>query len=53
MTTALLDERAVPPEQLPVCAACPHPLDDHDAIATRFCRDTVAAGHDRGCVCQA
>jgi hypothetical protein len=56
MTPALLDEpapeTAAPPEQTPACAACPHPLDEHDAIAMRFCRATASAGHDRGCVCR-
>lgn len=33
------------------CEACPHPAADHDAIALRFCRATVAAALERGCVC--
>jgi hypothetical protein len=60
VTPALLDGQAppmartvVPPEHVPACAACTHPLEDHDAIATRFCRATVTARLDRGCVCQA
>jgi hypothetical protein len=36
----------------PRCAVCPHPVDDHDAIALRFCRATLAAPIDRGCVCR-
>jgi hypothetical protein len=46
---ALTDSRAV---QDPACAACPHPLADHDAVARRFCRATAGAAPDRGCVCR-
>ncbi|WP_222195146.1 RGCVC family protein [Modestobacter italicus] len=35
------------------CPACAHPLEGHDPIGVRFCRATVAAGLDRGCVCRA
>ena len=34
----------------PRCDVCPHPVDDHDAIALRFCRATLAAAVTRGCV---
>lgn len=53
--TTLLDEpdvRAAPAAEAPGCAACPHPIDDHDAIAQRYCRATVAAELDRGCACR-
>jgi hypothetical protein len=37
------------------CAACPHPLADHDAISLRFCRATEdhrgGGATTRGCVC--
>jgi hypothetical protein len=36
----------------PRCDVCPHPVVDHDAIALRFCRATLAAAIPRGCVCQ-
>ena len=36
----------------PRCDVCPHPVDDHDAIALRFCRATLAAAVTRGCVCR-
>ncbi len=36
----------------PRCDVCPHPAPDHDAIALRFCRATLAAAIDRGCVCR-
>ncbi|SDC91944.1 hypothetical protein SAMN05660690_2924 [Geodermatophilus telluris] len=36
----------------PRCDGCPHPASDHDAIALRFCRATLAAALDRGCVCR-
>jgi hypothetical protein len=36
----------------PRCGVCPHPVADHDAIALRFCRATMAAAIDRGCACQ-
>ncbi|MET0136579.1 MAG: RGCVC family protein [Kibdelosporangium sp.] len=35
-----------------VCATCPHPWQNHDQIAVRYCTATAANGHlDRGCVC--
>lgn len=40
------------PESTAACAACPHPMDGHDAIALRFCRATCAGRFDRGCVCR-
>lgn len=33
------------------CAACPHPLETHDVIATRYCKATTARHRERGCVC--
>ena len=36
----------------PRCDVCPHPVVDHDAIALRFCRATLAAAIVRGCVCR-
>ena len=39
------------PAPLPTCAACPHPLDEHDPIGVRFCSITTARGIDRGCAC--
>lgn len=35
------------------CPACPHPWNDHDQIATRFCAATTDHQFDRGCVCAA
>lgn len=35
------------------CRACPHALDAHDGLGTRFCAATTAAGHSRGCICSA
>jgi hypothetical protein len=59
MIPALLDgqdarmpQTAMPREQASACAVCPHPLDGHDAIASRFCRATVQAELERGCVCR-
>ncbi len=44
---------AMPPSvDDPRCDVCPHPVDDHDAIALRFCRATLAAAITRGCVCR-
>jgi hypothetical protein len=34
------------------CAACAHPTDSHDVIATRFCAVTAARALDRGCACR-
>ena len=34
----------------PTCDVCPHPVVDHDAIALRFCRATMASAIVRGCV---
>ncbi|MGR6965001.1 RGCVC family protein [Geodermatophilus sp. URMC 61] len=36
----------------PRCDVCSHPVVDHDAIALRFCRATLAAAIARGCVCR-
>ncbi|MGY1639037.1 RGCVC family protein [Geodermatophilus sp. SYSU D00742] len=36
----------------PGCDVCPHPVAGHDPIALRFCRATLTAGVDRGCVCR-
>ena len=33
------------------CAVCPHSVESHDMIATRFCKATLASVSDRGCVC--
>jgi hypothetical protein len=33
------------------CDMCPHPLDQHDAIAQRFCTATAAGALSRGCIC--
>jgi hypothetical protein len=33
------------------CDMCPHPLDQHDAIARRFCTATSAGALSRGCIC--
>ena len=34
------------------CSTCPHPLEQHDAIALRYCAATMAAALGRGCICQ-
>ncbi|HEY2694774.1 MAG TPA: RGCVC family protein [Pseudonocardiaceae bacterium] len=34
-----------------MCAACPHPEDNHDVIGQRYCSATIAGGWERGCVC--
>jgi len=36
----------------PICDVCPHPFIDHDAIALRFCRATMASATVRSCVCR-
>jgi hypothetical protein len=33
------------------CAVCPHSVESHDMIASRFCKATLASASDRGCVC--
>jgi hypothetical protein len=30
---------------------CGHPLDEHDLVASRYCRATVAGGLTRDCMC--
>jgi hypothetical protein len=37
---------------LPICGMCLHPLESHDAIATRYCEATSSSGLARGCVCR-
>ncbi len=46
--------RTAPSGEAPeeTCAACPHDLAGHDAIALRFCRATATGSLERGCVCQ-
>ncbi len=34
-----------------VCLVCPHPWDEHDPIAIRYCTATADAGSNRGCAC--
>jgi hypothetical protein len=46
-----VDAPAPESRDVPGCEACPHPVDDHDAIGLRFCRATLASALDRGCVC--
>jgi hypothetical protein len=48
----LLRETAPQPVDDPRCGVCPHPVADHDGIGLRFCRATLAAALDRGCVCR-
>lgn len=33
------------------CPACPHLLQDHDRIGTRYCSATIKSSSTRGCVC--
>jgi hypothetical protein len=33
------------------CDMCQHPLDQHDAIAQRFCTATSAGALSRRCIC--
>ena len=43
---------AVEPAAAELCASCPHPWLDHDAIAIRYCTATLASsGPPHGCVC--
>ncbi|MDX8034047.1 RGCVC family protein [Lentzea sp. BCCO 10_0856] len=34
-----------------VCAACPHPWEEHDPLGVRFCAATTASALPRGCIC--
>lgn len=36
----------------PACAACSHPSEFHDAIATRYCAASASSGLSRTCVCK-
>ena len=47
------DDRAEGPADPRTCRACPHAVDAHDGLGTRFCAATTAAGHSRGCICSA
>lgn len=38
--------------ELPICGMCLHPLECHDAIATRYCEATSSSALARGCVCR-
>ena len=33
------------------CAVCAHAWSEHDTIAARYCKATVAGQFKRGCVC--
>jgi hypothetical protein len=33
------------------CAACEHPLADHDATGRRYCAATTNSALTRGCIC--
>ncbi|WIX81139.1 RGCVC family protein [Amycolatopsis carbonis] len=35
------------------CPSCPHPLEEHDVIARRYCAATAVGNTERGCVCGA
>jgi hypothetical protein len=48
-TTTLLEPASA---DRATCAACPHPLAEHDPIGLRFCRATTAGNVERGCVCR-
>jgi hypothetical protein len=34
-----------------LCASCPHPLADHDALGLRYCTASGVSGLSRGCIC--
>jgi hypothetical protein len=36
----------------PACAACSHPSEFHDAIATRFCAASASSALSRTCICK-
>jgi hypothetical protein len=38
-------------EHVAICAMCPHPWNNHDQIAARYCTASVTSGQSRGCVC--
>ncbi|MBN1092877.1 RGCVC family protein [Blastococcus sp. TML/M2B] len=40
-----------PTAPAPGCAACPHPVGNHDPVALRWCRATTGSALDRTCVC--
>ncbi|HEX3713680.1 MAG TPA: RGCVC family protein [Trebonia sp.] len=40
-----------PDEQPEAACPCGHAADEHDSLASRYCRATVTGGLDRGCMC--
>jgi hypothetical protein len=46
---AVVDTAAL---ELPICGMCLHPLESHDAIATRYCAASASSALARGCVCR-
>ncbi|WP_425550972.1 RGCVC family protein [Actinoallomurus oryzae] len=36
---------------LPTLCACGHPVDEHDAVAARYCRATASGSLHRDCIC--
>lgn len=43
-----LDDRA---DTTGVCAVCPHPWAEHDALGVRYCTATTVSALPRGCIC--
>jgi hypothetical protein len=50
MTTSTPQTAEITPTSA-LCASCPHPLADHDALSLRFCTASAASGLSRGCIC--
>jgi hypothetical protein len=46
MTTT---SRGEPPPD--TACACGHPAEEHDAVASRYCRATAEGGMSRRCIC--
>jgi hypothetical protein len=46
-----LDTGAIAVRERPLCAACTHDLDGHDAISQRYCQATQANALSRKCIC--
>ncbi|WNV89279.1 RGCVC family protein [Umezawaea sp. Da 62-37] len=51
MTTSGRHTAEITPPAATACAACAHPLADHDALGVRFCTASAASGLSRGCIC--
>jgi hypothetical protein len=50
--TNVLPELLTPADGAELCAACSHPMANHDVTGVRYCAATTSMAHTRGCICR-